>query len=121
MNILPEILRETKPAAVYRRQGPFYSLKLDSSFKAPAASTERSSAKIKNRLNVNRYSIDRGELEARRTMNFSTISYDHRNDPEFYGTKGKIDQIESYQILMQERQREADVVGAKVASLRGTK
>lgn len=121
MNILPEILRETKPTAVYRRQGPFFSLKLDNGFKVPAASSERSTAKMKNRLKVNRYSIDRGELEARRTLNFSTISYDHRNDPEFYGTKGKIDQIESYQILIQERQREAEVVAVKVASLRGTK
>jgi hypothetical protein len=43
------------------------------------------------------------------------------NDAEFYGTKGKKDQIESHQKLLQERQQEADLVAIKVAAFRGTK
>jgi hypothetical protein len=70
---------------------------------------------------VNRYSIDKSDLESRRTINYSTISYDYRNDPEFYGTRGKKDQVESYQILLQERLKEAKIVELKVSAFRGTK
>jgi hypothetical protein len=70
---------------------------------------------------VNRYSIDKSDLESRRTINYSTISYDHRSDPEFYGTRGKKDQVESYQIVLQERLREASIVEMKVTALKGTK
>jgi hypothetical protein len=115
-------LREPIAQTVYHRQGLFYHLKLNnSSCKPPAISTERNSSLRKTRLQVNRYSIEKSELESRRTMNYSTISYDYKNDPEFYGTKGKKDQIESYQILVQERQKEAEVLGMRVAAFRGTK
>jgi hypothetical protein len=69
---------------------------------------------------VNRYSIDKSDFDGRKTVNYSTISYDFRNDPEFYGTRGKKDQIESYHILMQERQKEIAVVGIKIEAFRGT-
>ena len=78
----------------------------DLSRRTATISTERSSAKAKTRLNMNRYSIDRSDFEGRKTLNLSTISYDFRNDPEFYGARGKKDKIESYHILMQERHKE---------------
>lgn len=94
MNILPEILREPITQTVYRRQGPQYLLKLGGhSSRVPAISSERNSAHASTRLKVNRYSIDKGDFESRRSINYSTISYDFRNDPEFYGSKGKKDQI----------------------------
>jgi hypothetical protein len=78
----------------------------DLSRRTATISTERSSAKAKTRLNINRYSIDRSDFEGRKTVNFSTIFYDFRNDPEFFGARGKKEKIESYHILIQERQKE---------------
>lgn len=43
------------------------------------------------------------------------------NDPEFYGTKGRLDQAESMRTLMYERSKTAEIVGLKVAALRGSK
>ena len=88
--------------------------------RSTAISTQRSSALTKTRLNVNRYSIDKSDFDGRKTVNYSTISYDFRNDPEFYGTRGKKDQTESYHILMQERQKEIAVVDIKIEAFRGT-
>lgn len=50
---------------------------------------------------MNRHSVDRSELQNKRYLGYSTISYDHHSDPEFVGTKGKKDQIESYNVLIQ--------------------
>ena len=62
---------------------------------------EKSNSKKKMNIKINRYSMDKNQKEIpRRTAN-KTISYDHFNDPEFYGTKGKKDQSESYNVLIQ--------------------
>ena len=53
------------------------------------------------RLTVNRYSVDKPQRNSTKKIGHNTISYDHFNDPEFYGTKGKKDYIESYNVLIQ--------------------
>jgi hypothetical protein len=80
---------------------------------------EKSVEKTKTRLRVNRYSVDKSD--SRKRVGYSTISYDHLNDPEFYGTRGKKDQSESYNVLIHERWKTAEIVGLKVASCRGFK
>lgn len=124
MNALPEILRDTaNQSSILRRQGPLFQLKLDTTFrKTPSISIERSPADtMRTRFKLSRYSIEKGERSSRKVINYSTISYDHMNDPEFHGTKGKLDQVESIQVLLYERQKAADIVGLKVSSVRGVK
>ena len=67
-----------------------------------SGSVEKGDSSVKMRFN--RYSIDRSR-ESRKKIGYKTISYDHLNDPEFYGTKGKKDQSESYNVLIQERRK----------------
>ena len=43
------------------------------------------------------------------------------NDPEFIGTKGKKDQSQSYNVLIQERFKALEIVGLKIAGCRGFK
>ena len=88
MNELPEIFKQTQTG--FRRQGPFFNLRMNQTFyKHASVSVEKEESKGKMKLN--RYSIDRSK-ESRKKIGYKTISYDHLNDPEFYGTKGKKDQ-----------------------------
>jgi hypothetical protein len=85
----------------FRRQGPFFNLKLDQTFyKKPSVSLDKNETMMKTRLKINRYSIGRPERESKKKITYNTISYEFLNDPDFYGTKGKKDQIESYQVLL---------------------
>lgn len=62
MNELPDIFRQTHQPIGFRRQGPFYNLRLDnSSQKHTANSIDKNSSLTKTRLKVNRYSIDKPE------------------------------------------------------------
>ena len=84
-------------------------------------SEEKASSKRSSNLKLNRYSIDRLDGQPRKRIDYKTISYDHLNDPEFYGTKGKQDQSASYNVLLQERWKAIEVVRFKVEAFKGFK